>query len=379
MRLNVLVFVISVCCLTQLQSAETPASEAAVAGFLEQVKDHFADWDKDKSGGLSVAELDQFANNSKTVGNEAAAIAALKRSQNNKKVPAPVLTQETIVALAKVPPPALEGPNFPKMYSEGLSKIKKARRDLFVSELPHMSSLYQGRLGDCFCLAPLGAMLHRNPKQVMEMFKLQPDGSCDVVLGNKTVHVATPTDTELAMSASARQDGIWVNVYEKAMGMLRNEAKPESERTGSPLDAVARGGSAGTVLAQITGHEITRFSTKYVKDDKLSDAEKAKKLQALRDMLIAAVKDKRLMTCGTTTPTTPGITPNHAYAVLGYDEKADTIQLWNPHGTTFTPKEPAGLVNGYPRKNGIFALPLGEFVQQFYGVAFEQAPKNAQP
>ncbi len=54
--------------------------------------------------------------------------------------------------------------------------------------------------------------------------------------------------------------------------------------------------------------------------------------------------------------------PNHAYAVLDFDEKTDALTLWNPHGTNFTPKDSPGKTAGYPRKDGIFAIPLTDFV-----------------
>ncbi len=253
MRKLSLLFLTACLAALPLRSAEQPARESAVAGFIEQVNAHFPAWDQDKNGQLSLAELDAAGGSAKIVGGEAAAVAALKRALNNTKLPAPVLTLENIVKLSKAPPP-LEGPNFPKMYAEGLAKIGKANRAVFVSEVPQMAALHQGRLGDCFCLAPLGAMLHRDPKQVADMFELQPGGKCSVKLGKKTVTVEMPTDTELAMSASARSDGIWVNLYEKAAGVARNESRPEKDRTDSPIDALAHGGSAGTMLALITGH-----------------------------------------------------------------------------------------------------------------------------
>lgn len=360
-------------CTFHVQAADSISREAAVNGFVEQVTEHFKAWDKDQNGKLSAGELDALALDTKTTGNTAAVVAALKRTLNNTKVKSPELTLENIIKLSKAPP--AEGPNFGKMYSEGLSKVSKAKRVLFASDLPQMSALHQGRLGDCFCLAPLGAMLNRDPKQVAAMFQAQDDGKCKVTLGKKTVTVAMPTDTELAMSASARSDGIWVNLYEKAVGSLRMESKPEKEQTGLALDAVAHGGSAGTILATITGHEIMRISLKFAKDEKLPESEKAEKLKRLREQLISATAEKRLMTCGTQVTTTPGLTPNHAYAILEFDEKADTLKLWNPHGTNFTPKGEAGLANGYPRKDGIFTIPLGDFVKQFTGTAFEQVPK----
>jgi thiol-disulfide isomerase/thioredoxin/tetratricopeptide (TPR) repeat protein len=65
------------------------------------------------------------------------------------------------------------------------------------------------------------------------------------------------------------------------------------------------------------------------------------------------------------------LTPKHAYALLRYDSKTDTVDLWNPHGNNFKPKGPPGLTNGYPTKDGLFTVPLDDFVQQFTGVSFE--------
>ena len=125
------------------------------------------------------------------------------------------------------------------------------------------------------------------------------------------------------------------------------------------------------MLAFITGHEMVRFSFKFAKDQVTSSTERDAKLVELREKLKAAVVEKRLMTCGTLKTTTPGITPNHAYAVLGFDVASDEVKLWNPHGDDFLPKGEAGSVNGYSRKDGIFQLPLRDFVQQFSGMAFE--------
>ena len=81
------------------------------------------------------------------------------------------------------------------------------------------------------------------------------------------------------------------------------------------------------------------------------------------------------MTCGTTTTKIPGMTPNHAYAVLGYDESRDLIRCWNPHGDTTTVKGDASPANGYPLKDGVFEMPLPVFVKEFSGLAFELLPK----
>ena len=80
------------------------------------------------------------------------------------------------------------------------------------------------------------------------------------------------------------------------------------------------------------------------------------------------------MTTRTVLVSTPGLTPNHAYALLDYDEKADTVRLWNPHGGEFKPKGETGPDHGYPTKDGIFRMPVSDWVSQFSSVSLEQAP-----
>jgi hypothetical protein len=356
--------------LTAPSPAQATPGDAAL--FVQVVEQQFARWDTNRDGRLSPEELNAAVADSTTTGNQAAAVAALKRAGRSKSYKLPPLTLDHIRQLA-AKPSVTNTPNLQRMYLEGLRRITNAvRRDLFASGAPRLDTIHQGKLGNCFCLAPLGAMVHRDPQQVMAMFHRQEDGKYRVTLGKSTACVAPPTDAEIAMTSSNERDGIWVNLYEKALGEARNESRSAEQRAGSPVDALARGGSAGTMLAFITGHEITRFSFKFAKEPAVPTSERETKLAELRRLLNATAIEKRLMTCGTLKTTTPGLTPNHAYAVIGYEPETDSVRLWNPHGGNFTPKAPAGQTNGYPEKEGVFSVPTGAFVQQFSGMAFEQ-------
>jgi hypothetical protein len=357
----------------------SPAAETnAVPGsFLQIVNAQFATWDANRDGVLAVRELDALVADARITGRDAAAVAALKRASRGIKFQCPRLTLANIRDLA-TQAPATNRPNFLKMFGEGLSRLTNApSRDLFSSGLPKLETIHQGKLGDCFCLAPLGAMVHCDPRQVAALFTRLGDGQYRVQLGKQTFQVPSPTDAELAMTASNERDGVWVNLYEKAVAKTRNGQRPPTMRSDLALDALARGGSAGTILAALTGHDIARFSFKFAKDRTVSTEHDAK-LQELRLKLAEAVREKRLMTCGTTKTTTPGLNPNHAYALLGWDGESDAVTLWNPHGSSFKPKGKAGPENGYPREDGIFKMPLKDFVQQFSGMAFEviQPPKS---
>ena len=303
-----------------------------------------------------------------TTNGNAAAAAALKRAARSTKNPLPPLTLESIATMT-----AQHEPNLELMFGEGLKRIASAAdRSLFPGGLPAMETIRQGKLGNCFCLAPLGALVHRDPKQVAAMYALQSNGTYRIQLGKKSVDVAPPTDAEIAMGAGNEGGGIWVNLYEKAVGMARNDDRPPEQRVDLPFDA-ERGGSAGTMLAYITGHEIVRFSFKFAKEASTSTDDFAAKLADLRRQLTEATQQNRLMTCGTIKPTTPGLTPNHAYAVLGYDVPSDAVRLWNPHGQNFQPKGEPASETGYPTTNGVFQVPVEQFVRQFSGMAFEVA------
>jgi hypothetical protein len=340
--------------------------------FLPVVQLNFARWDLDHDGVLSTNELDMATADGQTTNQNAAAVVALKRATRPKITvppapPLPPLTLENIAEIADKKQPDLE-----RMFRDGLKRIAAAtNRNLFADGLPKLETIHQGRLGNCFCLAPLGAMLQRDPAQVAAMFTVATNGTIAVRLGKKTVEVSPPTDAEIALTSANEQSGVWLNIYEKAVGAARNEDRPPEQRANSPIDAVARGGSAGTMLAYITGHEIARFSFKFAKEPASATNNVSAKIAELRKKLTAATQQHRLMTCGTIKPTTPGLTPNHAYALLEYDAAADAVRLWNPHGQNFQPKGEPGSENGYPTANGIFQLPLEQFVKQFSGMAFE--------
>ena len=228
-------------------------------------------------------------------------------------------------------------------------------------------------MGDCFCLAPLGAMVHRDPHEVASLFAVEPDGHVLVQFGGGTVRVAPPTDAEfaLAMLAANTRESLWVNLYEKAIGEVSNFSSSSGKRADLAIDAIAKGGDGGAIMSYLTGHKVSRFSFKFAGDPGTSPAARSAKLAELRQGLAEASEQKLLMEGGTQKTTTPGLTPHHAYALLAYSPKTDSVELWNPHNNTFTPEGPPGPVHGYATKGGRFTVPVTEFVQQFTGVSFE--------
>jgi hypothetical protein len=349
----------------------------APSEFMAQVRAEFPRWDTNDDGELSAEEIEQAVVDPEVMGKPAAAVVSLRRAVKNKLFKLPPLTLEAIGGLMAHKAGDATTPDLEGGYKSALLRIQRVKRDLFVSEVgPALDAVHQGKLGDCFCLAPLGAMLHRRAEDVAGMFAPSGPSQVSVTFGGKhSVSVPWPTDAELALMASSSGTGLWVNIYEKAVGLRRIEGGLKDRPTA--LSAIGSGGSAGTIVEMVTGMKIKRFSCKWWRDPKTSDEKKEALLNELRGLLTSAVFQGKLICGGVDSGEmldkrkVPGILGNHAYAILGYDSETDVATLWNPHGADFKPKGDAGLANGYPMRGGRFEVPLPQLVEFFGGFSFE--------
>lgn len=338
------------------------AAHQSTNTFLEVVQANFPAWDTNHDQILSTEELDMAFEDPANKGPAAAALAALRHA--SLATNAPALTLANISKLA-----TNENSNLLKFYNQSLGRIKRVtHRELFVSGLPQLSTIHQGRMGNCFCLAPLGAMVYRDPHEVASWFEVQSNGNVLVKMAEGPISVPPPTDAELAFASGNTQDGVWVNLYEKAIGEARNERKPPGKRFEVALDAVAKGGNEVPIMSYITGHKVSVMGLRWANTTDVSAA----KMTQLREKLAYASSNRLIMVGATLKPSTPNLSPHHAYALLDYDAASDAVKLWNPHGNNFKPKGPAGLTNGYPTTNGILTMPLADLVNQFHHVAIEQ-------
>lgn len=327
--------------------------------FMDVVAKNFSTWDTNQDQTLSREELDAAIQDPANKGPAAAALAVLKRAGGSRPLTLEKLRQAN----------ESDQKGLAEFFEQFLKRINGGtNRDLYASGVPQLSTIHQGRMGNCFCLGPLGAMLNRDPQDIARLFSIQPDGRVLVRFAGGPVSVAPPTDAELALTAGNSHDGVWINLYEKAMGQARNERLPANKRFTLAIDAIAEGGSPEPILSYLTGHKVGGFSIRFG-----DNPDAPARMSRLRQQLVDAVQHKRLMTCSTEKTTTPGLVPHHAYALLDYDSHSDTVKLWNPHGDNFTPNGPAGLTNGFPTTNGIFFVPLPEMPFQFAHVSIERA------
>jgi hypothetical protein len=442
-------------CLLAQDPAQTPqaGTKPATPTFAEVVKARFLEWDQDKNGELSAKEIDALCVAHRVRGEEAAAVAAIKRvvrsgkyelppmsiaglckpvpsanaskqasaqsgkaaAASDKPAPAPtpvtptpsdearaaddadrrdsgepstVATTSKPAASGVAPAPALRKPNFQASYASGLKKIRNTKRALFVDDTPDIDACKQGPLGDCFFVSAVGAFAHRDPDALKRMLVAQEDGNVRARFGNgQTVIVSPLSDAELALSGSTGDEGLWLPVLEKAMGLLRQDANPEKYDTDTATDAIARGGSTASIVRILTGKTTERIALKKrprsTKKDAagnpvLEPSKPAGDYEALaarvRQAAQSAFSERRLVTCSTLQEAQPkGIAGKHAYAVLSYDAAADALHLWNPHGNTHVPKGAPGLEHGYLTKAGRFAIPVADFVRVFGSLVVETA------
>lgn len=368
------------------------------SGFAGVIAREFAAWDADKNGELTAGEIDVLSVDPKIKGDSAAAVASLKLIVRSNTYLLPKLTKEYLMTPAERRPRsgedgdgdvsdrALEGgraeggnprakktnPDFQTRYSMSQRTITQTPRRLFIDETPDIDRCRQGPLGDCFFVSMAGALAVRDSKALKDSIKAVAEGGYEVTFGTgKTVLVSELTDAEIAMTSRTGNEGLWLPVLEKAFGMLRNDSKPEEHRTEQATDAIALGGSIGTAIRALTGHEPSTVVLR-------SRAEKyvGEKLEALHtsvaEKLVKAFEDKRLVGASTAEDKLPpGINARHAYAVLGYDSASRMVRLWNPHGNSFRPRGSPGLETGYATRGGKFEMPLADAVRVFRSFSIE--------
>jgi hypothetical protein len=204
-----------------------------------------------------------------------------------------------------------------------------------------------------------------------------PDGRTAVHLGNgETVTLPSPTDGEVCIGAGTLNDGVWGNVFEKAIGHVLLE-RQRSGKFVTPFQIIGVGGGPNTTLSILTGHACKRVGCEdFQKPGKLAGPERTARLEAMRKELVDAFASHRLVVGGTADihdgeTVVPGLYYDHSYGVLAYDRATDTVTFWNPMGNGFTPRGEPGLAHGFPTSHGKFDVALPDAVMWFGSFSIE--------
>jgi hypothetical protein len=357
--------------------------EGGAAGFAAQVEAQFDRWDRDRDGALSFRETSTLVPDATIRGEAAAALAAIHLAQRSKAGARASYARGVLLA-APAPSPAtaptleFEGgvrPPFETLYRVALAHIRTTDRALFANGGPSLQALHQGLLGDCYFVATLGALISRDAGDVARIVGRGPGGSFDVRFPDgEPVRVPHVSDAEVALGSFDGRQGLWLNVLEKAYGLLVERAMARRGEFEDAIDAVGDGGHATSALTLFTGRDaaVLRFRTE---DDPMTMPGSRRVegfLPMTRALLAANLRQGRLTCCDTSTAETPpGIARCHLYAVLGFDPASDLVHVWNPWGISFQPRSAPGLGSGYATRQGHFSVPLADFLRIFDSLVYE--------
>ncbi len=198
-----------------------------------------------------------------------------------------------------------------------------------------MDDVSQGRLGDCYFVAALAAIAHRNPDAIRRIIKDNGDGTYTVKFhegGEVVVDDQFPSEGGRVVYArpgdQSEKDGkeLWVMLVEKAWAKLKGGYE---QIRGSKVRMKSE-----DAMEALTGNKTTTIYTSS-KDDK-----------TLLELLAAAADKGLPMTAGVYTQDrfdqetlqkmrAEGVHANHAYAVVSVDKAKGTIELYNPWGKEF--------------------------------------------
>ena len=340
-----------------LQALDLVAQKAAGDSFESVVTEHFENWDVDHDGKVTHAEIDRLIPLPDIPAKASAAIAALHMYLI--KHPQSALSFENLLH----PPEGKNAPNFKKDFRAAKAHIAAVTRVLFAPGAPTLDAVRQGRDGDCFFLAPVGALLHRDPDFIRQKFVSHDDGSFDVKFpGDRTEHIPRITDVQIALTSGQGKEGLWLTALEIATARkLPNRLASEGKGKGiDSIDSILAFGNTALAMAALTGHQCFRTE---VRPHGSADAIRQKVHTALANQCIVSVA---IGTFGEKPP--PGLGLRHTYALLDYDRDKDAFLLWNPWGNTHRPKGPEGPANGYRVDHGRFFMSVADFVTYVKGM-----------
>lgn len=323
-----------------------------ITAFSAVVQRNWNSWSK---GNATVTKLDLIAQMASPAytGEDAAALVALEIYL--KKNP----TVDLAAAIA------IDDPKILDRYFRNVLKLRRVKRVLFANGQPTFELLQQGPVGDCYFFSASGWMARNRPGDVMNAITRLDDGRFRVRFADgDEATVTAPTDAELAIndSDSTLQDGIWMSVLEKATGTIQARTYRKSAEIPDPTVAIDTAGiPIGSVVKRWTGQEVKVFRLGV-----------RVQREQVRKALVRMQERKSLATSLLLHRPPAKLAYDHVYAIMGFDPGTDTVTIWNPWGTDFTPNGPSGPENGYARNKGLFTLSFDEFVSFYSYLAIEQ-------
>jgi len=311
-------------------------------------------WDRWAQGRAELTKVDAIAlmPDASLQGEDAAALAALE------------LHLRKIDAVDRAAALAMDAPKVLNFYAKSVRKLRAVDRRLFPNGGPTFLMMEQGPAGDCYFFSGTGWMARYRPQVIRQAITELPGGRFRVRFpSGDDIEVSTPTDAEMANnnSESTLRDGLWLPVLEKAMGLIMQHKSRKSAAIPDPSVAVNVPGGPAPIVRLWTGNEVdaAHLGGRTERSDLRGLLDRMQRRNSMAGVLLLKKPEARLPY-------------DHVYAVLDYDAATDSVTLWNPWGTDYTPPCPSSPACGYARSRGAFRLSLDEFDRFFTYLAVER-------
>ncbi|HND67121.1 MAG TPA: C2 family cysteine protease, partial [Candidatus Obscuribacter sp.] len=234
------------------------------------------------------------------------------------------------------------------------------------------AAVRQGSVGNCYFMAGLASLAEASPQTIKNMITSNADGTFTVrfpAIPDEPFVVSRPTEAERMLYSRSSQSGIWPQLIEKAYGAYRIKhglVKPEARdrETGIAQEGSDGGDTIANGLSLLATGEVAVIEIAGKSEQEIGASISAS-LKAGKPVSLGLHKDE----AETQKAGSPleGLSNNHAYSVIGYDERSGKVLVRNPWGSG----EPSK--NGIARdcdNDGVFALTVGELKNYFYNMAF---------
>jgi hypothetical protein len=338
---------------------------------------NFKLFDKNNNGYISINEVKSLIKDSNIKGDQAVSLGILNFIMSNKENDNLSITDLSMLDTSK---PIFKSQNSNKKLSlddiknDMESKLKEANKykdsnGKFI--LPKSAKdidfkdVKQGYLGDCYLIATLSSIAKQKPNELVKMIKDNNDGTFTVNFGDKKVNVSSPTDTEIALGSQGKS---FIPIIEKAYAKYQNESS--FIKSENPYDKISSGRTTlllGKTIKELTNNnydtDLLEIRTSIASFDASSKKETINKINN-------ALKENKVIITSTEQNNSLNIAGNHAFSIIGFDPKTNTVEIRNPYGKG----DPLdhNLLAKDGSNDGIFKISLEELYKNFTLISYEK-------